>query len=383
LPWLVVSTIGIAAISHGFRHTTHAQSQTAPQGRGGVAGVAVPVLAARARTGDLDVHLTGLGTVTALNTVTVRTRVDGQLMTVVFHEGQLVHADDLLALIDPRPFQVQLEQAEGQLARDEAILRNARLDLQRYRALAEQDAVPRQQLDTQAAAVQQAEAATATDRALISSARLNLTYARVTSPITGRVGLRLVDRGNIVHAADQNGLAVITQRRPITVVFTVPEDSLPQVLQQFRAGRRLEVQAYDRELKTQLAGGVLSSVDSQIDPATGTIKLKGTFQNAAETLFPNQFVNARLRVDTLHGVVIVPTAAIQHGPQEQTFVYVVKPDNTVEIRNVDVQITEGDQTAIARGLSAGELVVTDGTDKLQAGSKVSVRLANGAPRGSP
>ena len=261
--------------------------------------VSIPVVAAHARVGDMGVYLTGLGTVTALKTVTVRTQVDGQLVTVAFKEGQLVRATELLAQIDPRPFQVQLEQAEGQAAKDAATLKNARVDLQRYQVLVEQDAVPKQQLDTQVATVQQLEATLKSDQAQIDSARLNLTYARITSPLTGRIGLRLVDPGNIVHTTDQNGLAVITQRQPIAVVFTIPQDNLPDVQRQLNAGRRLAVDAYDRDLRTKLGSGTLSAVDSQIDPTTGTIKLKATFANEDEALFPNQFVNARLLVDTI------------------------------------------------------------------------------------
>ena len=290
--------------------------------RGTAAAASIPVVAAHARVGDMGVYLTGLGTVTPLKTVTVRTQVDGQLVTVAYKEGQLVRAKELLAQIDPRPFQVQLEQAEGQAAKDAAALKNARVDLKRYQVLVEQAAVPKQQLDTQNATVQQLEATLQSDQAQIASARLNLTYARITSPLTGRIGLRLVDPGNIVHTTDQNGLAVITQRQPIAVVFTIPQDNLPDVQRQLNAGRRLAVDAYDRDLRTTLGCGILSALDSQIDPTTGTIKLKATFANEDEALFPNQFVNARLLVNTIQHAIIVPSAAIQRGPQK-TFVYVV------------------------------------------------------------
>jgi multidrug efflux system membrane fusion protein len=322
----------------------------------------------------MSVYLTGLGTVTALKTVTVRTQVDGQLVTVGFKEGQLVHAADLLAQIDPRPFQVQLEQAEGQSAKDAATLENARVDLRRYQVLVEQDGIPRQQLDTQVATVRQLEATLKSDQAQIDSARLNLTYARITSPVTGRIGLRLVDPGNIVRTTDQNGLAVITQRQPIAVVFTIPQDKLPDVQQQLRSGHKLTVDAFDRDLKTRLASGTLSAVDSQIDPATGTIKLKATFANEPETLFPNQFVNARLVVDTIRNAIIVPSAAIQRGPQK-TFVYVVSANNSVESRDVTVSMTEGDAAVVAKGLSPNEVVVTDGVDRLQPGTHVAARFA--------
>ena len=323
----------------------------------------------------MGVYLTGLGTVTALKTVTVRTQVDGQLVAVAFKEGQLVRANELLAQIDPRPFQVQLEQAEGQAARDAATLKNARTDLQRYQALLEQDAVPKQQFDTQVATVQQLEATLKSDQAQIDSARLNLTYARITSPLTGRIGLRLVDPGNIVHTTDPNGIAVITERQPIAVVFTIPQDNLPDVQRQLNADRRLAVDAYDRDLRIRLGAGTLSAIDSQIDPTTGTIKLKATFANENEALFPNQFVNARLLVNTIQHAIIVPSAAIQRGPQ-RTFVYVVGPGNTVESRDVAVSMTEEDESVVASGLAAGEVVVTDGIDRLQPGASVSVQFAD-------
>jgi multidrug efflux system membrane fusion protein len=341
--------------------------------------VSIPVVAAHARVGNMGVYLAGLGTVTALKTVTVRTRVDGQLVSVAFKEGQLVRATELLAQIDPRPFQVQLEQAEGQAARDAATLNNARVDLRRFQVLVEQAAVPKQQLDTQVSLVQQLEATLKSDQAQIDSARLNLTYARITSPLTGRIGLRLVDPGNIVHTTDANGLVVITQRQPIAVVFAIPQDNLPDVQRQLNAGRRLAVDAYDRDLRTKLGSGTLSAIDSQIDLTTGTIRLKATFANEDEAFFPNQFVNARLLVNTIPHAIIVPSAAIQRGPQ-RTFVYVVTPSNTVEPRDVTVSVTEDDETAVASGLSAGEAVVTDGVDRLQPGASVAVRFADPKPQ---
>ncbi len=338
----------------------------------------VPVVGAAARTGDLGVYQTGLGTVTPVNTVTVRSRVDGQLINVAYHEGQVVHRGDLLVQIDPRPFQVQLLQAEGQLAKDEAALKDARIDLERYKVLITQDSIPRQQLDAQVAAVDQYEAAIKSDQAQIESAKLNLTYSRITAPITGVVGLRLVDPGNIVHATDPNGLVVITQEQPIAVLFTIPGDQLPPVLQQMRRGRKLVVEAWDRDLQRKLATGSLLAVDNQIDQTTGTIRIKALVPNEDRALYPNQFVNARLLVDTIQQTVIVPTAAIQRSPQA-TYVYVVKADNTVEMRDVSVQLTEGDETAVSKGLVAGEVVVVDGVDKLQPGSLVSVANAS-SPR---
>lgn len=341
------------------------------------AGRPVPVAVAVARKGDMAIQLAGLGTVTALNSVTVKSRVDGQLVRVAFTEGQMVRQGDLLAEIDPRPFQVQLMQAEGQLAKDQAAHQNALADLRRVQSLVQQGIVSRQQLDTQTAAVAQFEATLKADQAQVESAKLNLTYSRITAPISGRVGLRQVDAGNMVRASDANGLATLAPVQPINVLFAVPADHIQKVMGQNAKAGKLPVEAWDRDLRTRIAAGALAAIDNQVDPATGTVRLKALFANEDRALFPNQFVNARLLVDTLRGVVIIPTAAVQRSPQG-AFVYIVTADSTVELRPIETQGTDGDDTAVGKGLSGGETVVTDGLEKLRPGSKVALPKPAGA-----
>jgi multidrug efflux system membrane fusion protein len=352
----------------------------------------IPVAVATAHRGDMPVYLQGLGTVTAFNTVTVKTRVDGQLINIAFREGQFVHQGDLLAEIDPRPYEVALEQANGALAqakgtleRDQAALRDAQANYQRYQELYKSQIIAKQQLDTQQATADQARGSIAADtaaiagaQAAINSAKLNLTYTRITAPLSGRIGLRLVDVGNMIHASDPNGLAVITQLQPIAVLFSLPEEQLPSVLTRLRQGAKLPVEAYDRNQAKKLADGTLLTVDNQIDATTGTSRLKAIFPNSDNALFPNQFVNARLSLETKKGVLIVPAVAIQRGPTG-TFVYLVGDDSTVTVKPVKVGLSQGNDVAIDEGLSPNDRVVVDGAEKLTEGMQVTVHQAGETP----
>ena len=367
-----------------FHRAAESQAPTAAGKRGGFdPNRPVPVAAAPVKALDIDIIQDALGTVTPLATVTVRTRVDGQLMRVAFQEGQIVKAGDVLAEIDPRPYQVQLTQAQGQMARDRALLRNAQLDLERYRTLLAQDSIAKQLVDTQEALVRQYQGAVEADQGQVDNARLQLTYARITAPIGGRLGLRQVDSGNIVHASDANGIVVITQVQPISVLFTIPEDRLQAVLKRFHDGNMLPIEAYDRDGKTRLASGTLLTIDNQIDTTTGTVKLRGQFENKDSALFPNQFVNVRMKVDTRAGATAIPSAAIQRGTPG-TFVYVVKEDRTVSVRPVKLGPADNDNVLVESGVAPGEKVVIDGADKLREGGKVDVvERGAAAAAGSP
>ncbi|NRD50152.1 MdtA/MuxA family multidrug efflux RND transporter periplasmic adaptor subunit [Corallococcus exiguus] len=374
---LVLSIIVARRLEHsrGSGHTA-ADGGAGAQGHG--ARGPQSVVTARAETRDVPVFLTGLGAVTPTASVAVHSRVDGQLMRVAFQEGQHVKEGDLLAEIDPRPFLSQLEQARGQLARDEAVLENARVDLRRYTALLEQDSVARQTLDTQQALVRQYQGIVKADRGAVATAELNLAYTRITSPVAGRVGLRLVDPGNIIHAADATGLVVVNTLQPITMIFSVPEDRVPEVLEKLDARQPLVVQAFDRTRQRLLDTGTLLTVDNQVDPNTGTVRLKATFPNRESRLFPQQFVNARLRLDILRGATVVPTASLQHGVQG-TFVYGVQENDTVAVRTVMTGPADGEDTVVSQGLRPGEEVVVEGADQLTHGASIRRHTATRVP----
>ena len=364
---LVMAVFGIlTGCSGGDSKPQRAQAASGPR--------AVSVAIAPVQKQDVPVYLSGLGSVTAFNTANIKSRVDGQIMKVNFREGQDVHEGELLIEIDSRPYQVQVEQVQAQLFKDQASLRDAKLNLDRYTSLIPSGSIAQQQVDTQKALVDQLDGTVRNDQAQIDSAKLNITYCHITAPFDGRVGLRQVDPGNIVHASDANPMLILTQLHPIAVIFTLPEDVLPRVATQMRRGP-LEVDAFSRDDQTKLATGKLLTIDNQIDPTTGTAKLKAVFDNRDSRLWPNQFVNADLLVETRKNSTVVPTAAVLRGPQG-TYVYTVNPDKTVEDRLVEVALTQGDTTVVSTGVNPGDTVVTDGQDKLQRGSRIE-------PRGGP
>jgi multidrug efflux system membrane fusion protein len=375
----VIAALGFGAWAWFHVRSAPAKASSTNQRR----APAVPVTAALAVSGSIDVYFTGLGTVTPLATITVKTRIDGELMEVTYREGDRVREGAQLVQIDPRPFQVQLEQAEAQLAKDQAALQNARIDLQRYEDLIKKNAVAQQVLVTQRSTVQQDEAAIKLDQAAIDSARLNLVYCRPTAPVSGRVGLRLVDPGNYVSAAAGTPLAVITQMQPMSVIFTLPSTQVQTVIDRRRANPRLRVDALNRDMTRALATGTLTTLDNQLDPTTGTLKMRATFANDDERLIPNEFVNARLLVETKTDVVLVPNAAVQRNGSS-TFVYVVKPDRTVTVRKIGIGTTDAQHTEITSGLKPGEPVVTQGVDRLTEGTAVDVqRIEDGTLAMSP
>lgn len=388
--WLVVlSLIGGGVWWFAFRPEPETAARGGPPGfRPGMPpgmSMAMPVVTASVEKGDMPIRLNGLGTVSSLATVTVRPQVGGQLTQVAFTEGQAVQKGDFLAEVDPRPFQLAVEQAEAQLLRDQALLKNARLDLERYRLLVKQDSIAKQQRDTQESLVQQYEGTVKADQVAVENAKLNLSYTRITAPVSGRAGLRLVDPGNYVTAGEAGGIVVITQVQPISVLFTLPEDNIPAIMKRLRDGAQLPVTAYDRTRDRVLATGTLTTVDNQIDVTTGTVKLRAQFDNADQSLFPNQFVNVQLLVDTLAGVPMVPVAAVQRGAPG-TYVYVVKrEDSTVSVRPVTLGPSDGAKTVVTKGLQPGETVVTQGADRLREGAKVAATdgAAPPAPATSP
>ena len=380
--WLaagVVVLVLIAAVAWWIESRPAAQ----PAGGRGGAGGPMSIVPATVAKGDIDIALNALGTVTPLSTVTVRTQITGQLINIDFREGQDVKKGDPLAEIDSRPYELAQQQAQGQLMRDQALLDDARLDLERYKTLQATNAIPKQQYDTQASLVQQLQGTVLADQAQIDTDKLNIAYCHIVAPGDGRVGLRQVDQGNYVTPTDANGIVLITLLQPISVIFTLPEDDLPAILARIQAGATLSVTALDRSATTQLGAGTLMTLDNQIDTSTGTVKLRSQFANQDEKLYPNQFVNIRLLVDVLHDATVVPTSAVQRG-SPGTYVYLVNADDTVSMRVIELGPADGERQSVRSGLAPGDRVVVDGADKLRDGAKVVVRdPAAAAPAPAP
>lgn len=373
--WIVIAVLAVAGAWYLFHKSGPDKSGKYTQ-----SGAPVTVGIATAKTGDINVYLVGIGNITPPNTIILHSRVDGQLIELPFAEGQFVKKGQLLAELDARPFEAALEQAQGQLKRDTALLEEAKIDLQRYIRLASEDSIATQQVDLQTSLVKQYQGAVLGDRGQVDAAQTNLAYTKLYSPVSGRVGLRQVDPGNIVHASDASGVAVITQLQPITAIFTLPEDDIPEIESQMNGGR-ITAEAWDRDNKHKLADGVVYAVDNQVDPATGTVKLRASFPNEDNKLFPSQFVNIRCLVETKKDVVIMPAAAVLHG-SDGTYVYRVGSGDTVTVQPVKIAITEGDNVSVAEGIKAGDQVVVDGTDNLREGTRIIVpppKAAEDAP----
>jgi multidrug efflux system membrane fusion protein len=389
---LVLALLAVCAFLIYRAHAPQAGGPGGPPGAGargrraafGMMGP-MPVVVVPARKSDLNIILRDLGTVTPLATITVRTQISGYLAEVKFTEGEMVNKGDVLAEIDPRPYAVALEQAQGQAIQAQAQLKEAQADLERYVTLSGQDSISKQQVDAQRALVSQYEGVVKTNQGAVDSAQLNLTYCHVTAPVSGRVGLRLVDQGNYVTPGDSSGLVLLTQVKPISVIFTLPEDDIPEVLKQVRGGSKLAVDAYNRDDTTKLASGSISTVDNTVDPTTGTFKLRAVFPNGDEALFPNQFVVARMLLNVEHDATVIPSSAIERG-QDGSFVYVVGDDNKVSAKNVTLGALEGERQAVLSGISVGDKVVVDGADRLKDGMEVvpqSPTRPTGKPTGKP
>ena len=366
---LITGLIVVLVIFYWFFHAISRHKPSGPK--------PVSIVSAPSTRQDVPIYLSALGNVTPVYSVTVKTQINGILLQVPFKEGQFVKSGELLAQIDPRPYEAQLTQYEGNLIRDSALLANARIDLERYQRLWKQDSISQQTLVTQQSLVKQYEGAVKIDQGLIQSTKVNLAYCRITAPIDGRIGLRLVDQGNYVQPADTTGIAVINSLNPITVIFTIPEDNVPQIVPQVYANKTLKVLAYDRQQNRLLAKGTLLTMDNQIDSSTGTVKLKALFDNQENTLFPNQFVNVKILVQTLTNATLVPTAAIQHSIKED-FVYLLQPNHTVTTQPVITGPESGDDTVIIKGLVPGQIVAVSGTDKLMNGARVSEQKKSSA-----